>query len=61
MFKSIDLFGNKINLNLKGKTLVKTNVGTIITLFNGIFLILVSWFIGNDLIYKSKPITYFQK
>jgi hypothetical protein len=58
MLKFIDIFGDNIKLNLKQQEKIKTSIGGIFTILTLIAIIIFSCFIGNDIVYKSNPLTY---
>lgn len=56
--KIIDIYGEEIKLTLDSKEKINTICGGILTIVTLFGLILFSWFIGNDIYYKSNPLSY---
>lgn len=57
-FKTIDIFGKNIQLNLNGKTHVKTVSGGIMTIFMAIACFYAFWELGREIFEKKTPIVY---
>lgn len=57
LIKSIDLFGQEVNLYVNQKTQVKTIFGGMLSIAIIAVMIAATWIIGNDIIYKTKPIS----
>lgn len=57
---SIDLFGNPIKMNIKNKTVMKTSFGGILTVNLLLLILIMTWFIGKDIMYKQVPFSYQQ-
>jgi hypothetical protein len=55
--KKCDIFGENIQLNIKGHNRTHTVLGGILTLMTCIMLAAAAWSMGNDLIYKGNPNT----
>lgn len=57
-FKKIDIFGKKIQLNLNGKTEIKTVTGGIITILMLIGTSYALWELGKEILEKKKPTVF---
>jgi hypothetical protein len=57
----IDLFGSKIDLKHKGHNQIKSIIGGLLTCGIFIFFIYITFYIGEDIIYKEKPISRVNK
>jgi len=58
--KSIDIYGEPVKNLLNGNFFIKTSIGGFFTVTTVILVIIFTWFIGKDLIYKEKPNSYMQ-
>lgn len=56
--KFIDLFGQPVEMNIGGKTKIKTGAGGIFTILLAIVVLNFVWFIGNDIFYRANPTSY---
>jgi hypothetical protein len=56
LLKSIDIFGEKVELNLNLKNTSQTIVGGIFTLITIGFVLVGAWLIGRDIIYHEAPL-----
>jgi hypothetical protein len=61
IIKACDLFGETIQLNLKGHHNIKTVYGGMITILIFILLAGATWLMGNDMFYKEQPTTAIQE
>lgn len=58
--KKLDIYGQQMKIMLNKQYSIQTAVGSWLTIIT-IFLVLIfTWFIGKDIIYKEKPISYIQ-
>ena len=55
---SLDLFGEEIKLRVKNSEKVKTTFGGFLTIILCISMVTFCWLIGNDIIYREKPVSY---
>ena len=54
--KSIDIYGSQIKIYINKQDKIKTKLGGIFTILMITFIVIFSWFIGNDLIYRENPL-----
>jgi len=59
--KNLDFFGEPVRILLNKNYSIQTTIGGYLTILTGILSLVFTWFIGRDLIYKEKPISYMQK
>ncbi len=59
--KKVDLFGQHLNLYLKDKGKIKSNLGGVASIILILIILITSWFLGNDIIYKENPFTNEQR
>src|SRR4051812_11377020 len=57
----LDQVGPRVNLHYKESPIVKTPLGSIVTLAIFIFFLYSVVYFGSDIIYKEKPISRFSK
>lgn len=57
IFKKVDIYGEAVSLNIKGKTSSNTIFGGILTIITFSLLTAAAWATGNDLVYKDHPNT----
>jgi hypothetical protein len=60
MYKYIDIYGRAPILTFNGKEKIKTGLGAISSLITIVIVIIATWLIGKDIIYKKEPISYQQ-
>jgi hypothetical protein len=60
-FKYFDLFGENVQLNIKGEHKIKTIFGAILTLMTASLLMGATWLMGKDMFYKQEPMTDIQE
>jgi hypothetical protein len=60
MYKYIDLYGRAPRITFNGKEKIKTVFGAISSLITIVIVIIATWLIGKDIIYKKEPISYQQ-
>jgi hypothetical protein len=58
--KNIDMFGQYLQLYIKDKGKIKSDLGGVITIIMIIVISIFSWFLGNDIIYKENPFSFEQ-
>lgn len=58
--KNIDIFGEPMKIKLNNQFFIQTGIGGILTLLTILLVLIFTWFIGRDIIYKEKPISYVQ-
>jgi hypothetical protein len=56
-FRFFDINGETIQLNIKGKARSTTAIGGILTILTTVMILVATWLIGDDIIYKTKPMT----
>jgi len=59
--KSCDLLGGKVRFKIDSRNTFKTPLGGLITILTVIGVIIFTWFIGNDIIYRENPISFQQQ
>ena len=55
ILKKIDFFNEQIKITIKESDRMKTNLGGFFTILMILTILIFSWFLGNDIIYKTKP------
>jgi hypothetical protein len=60
ILNSIDLYSDLPKINYNGRNKIKTKFGGILSVFTIILVIIATWLIGRDLIYKKEPTSYQQ-
>ena len=58
--KYFDLYGSQIKIYINNKDKIKTDLGGIFTILTIIFIVIFTWYIGKDIIYRQNPFTYQQ-
>ncbi|EAR90122.2 transmembrane protein, putative (macronuclear) [Tetrahymena thermophila SB210] len=61
LFRSIDIYGQRIDINFQNKQVYKTIYGGAITFIIGIFFIVGCWFFGDQLINRRNPSVIFSE
>lgn len=56
--KNLDFYGKPIELHLRGKYIIKTTIGGLLSILSFVLIILYSYLIGNDIFFHSNPSTY---
>jgi hypothetical protein len=56
-FSFFDINGEHISLNIKGKSQSNTAIGGIFTILAIAMILIATWLTGNDIIYKTQPLT----
>jgi len=59
--KVIDIYGEPVRSQLNKQLSIQTTIGGYFTILTVIMILIFTWFIGRDIIYKEKPISYQQK
>jgi hypothetical protein len=59
--KIIDMLSSPILLELERQKYMKTNLGAFLTVVLFFLLCMSMWFIGNDLVFRKKPFSYFKQ
>ena len=57
--KLIDIYGVEVKLTIDKKQKINTICGGAFTIVTLLCTIAFAWFIGNDILYKTKPLSYF--
>ena len=60
MLRSIDFFGEPVKVFLNRRSTITTELGGILTIITSLILVILSWYIGNDIIYKENPFSFSQ-
>jgi len=58
--KILDIYGEDVKILLNKNNKIKTSIGGIFTIMTIMLVLVFTWFIGKDIIYKEKPISYMQ-
>jgi len=58
--KCLDIYGEPLKIFLSNNYFIKTSIGGFFTIITIALLFVFTWFIGKDIIYKEKPISYMQ-
>lgn len=56
--ESIDIYGKELKLRINDSTEAKTKSGGFFTLVTGGLLLILTYLLGNDVIYREKPISF---
>ena len=61
VLEKLDIFGHKLSMMINSKSSQTTSFGGTLTLLMAVLIIIATWFLGNDIIYKKEPISFSQK
>ena len=61
LFKKIDIYGNKLRIEINEENTVKTSLGGILAVMSVIVMIAVSWLVGKDIVLRANPSSCDQK
>jgi len=56
--RTLDIYAYEIKMTLNQKETISTFLGKILSFLTYIILILFTWFVGNDFIYRVNPVSY---
>ena len=59
--KAIDIYGQRLNMTLKNRQVVKSTVGGYFTILTVLLISAAAYVIGKDIIYKEQPISFTQE
>jgi hypothetical protein len=59
--KNIDFYGEPMKILLNKKFFIQTSIGGFLTILTVMLVFIFTWFIGQDILFKEKPISYIQK
>lgn len=54
----VDLYAHEIKLTLNQEEKISTTLGRILSVLTFFILIIFTWFVGNDFIYRANPVSY---
>jgi len=60
MIKNIDIYGEPVKIFLNKNFFIKTSIGGFFAITTLALVIIFTWFIGKEIIFKEKPISYKQ-
>jgi len=61
LFNILDIYAYEIKFTLNQKEKISTTFGKILSILTFFILIIFTWFVGNDFLYRLNPISYTDK